>query len=85
VYFCADKSTKNSRQELLARTPLHRLIITKGLRSYLTHLRISQSVMIAPSEPSISLRSWLANSSKGRCSWKLFLKSSDVLDTVLFL
>jgi len=23
--------------------------------------------MIAPSEPSISLRSWLANNSKGRC------------------
>jgi len=57
MYFCADKSTKNSRQELLARTPFHRLIITKGLRSYDTHSQISLSVMIAPLEPSISLRS----------------------------
>jgi hypothetical protein len=65
-------STKSSRQELLARTPLHRLIITKGLRSYDAYPRIILSVMIAPSEPSISLRSWLANNSKGRCSWKLF-------------
>jgi len=32
--------------------------------------------MIAPPEPSISLRSWLANNSKGRCIWKLFLKTS---------
>jgi len=37
MYFCTDKSTKSSRQELLARTPLHRLIITKGLRSIDTH------------------------------------------------
>jgi len=73
MYFCADKSTKSSRQELLARTPLHRLIITKGHRSYDTYSQISQSVMIAPSEPSIPLRSFLANNSKGRCSWSLFL------------
>ncbi len=59
-------STKNSRQELLARTPLHRLIITKGLRMCDTYSRISLSVMIAPGEPSISLRSCLANNSKGR-------------------
>jgi len=72
VYFCADKSTKSSRQELLARTPLHRLIITKGLLTYDACSRIILSVMIAPSEPSISLRYWLANNSKGRCSWKLF-------------
>ena len=74
MYFCADKSTKNSRQELLARTPLHRLIITKGLRSFDAYSRMVLSVMIAPSEPSISLRSWLANNSKGRFSWKLFLE-----------
>jgi hypothetical protein len=65
-------STKNSRQDLLARTPLHRLIITKGLRSFDAYSRMILSVMIAPSEPSISLRSWLANNSKGRFSWKLF-------------
>jgi len=41
-------STKSSRQELLARNPLHRLIITKGLRSNDAYSRISQSVMIAP-------------------------------------
>ncbi|GEM_PF-2563546 len=85
MYFCADKSTKNSRQELLARTPLHRLIITKGLRSYCTHSRIILSVMIAPLEPSISLRSWLANNSKGRCSLKLFLKNRGLLETGRFL
>jgi len=34
--------------------------------------------MITPSEPSISLRSWLANNSKGRCSWRLFLKSEEL-------
>jgi len=60
-------STKSSRQELLARTPLHRLIITKGLRKYDAYSRISLSVMIVPSEPSISLRSCSANNSKGRC------------------
>ncbi|MBO6651650.1 MAG: hypothetical protein JJ892_07655 [Balneola sp.] len=58
VYFCADKSTKNSRQELLARTPLHRLNITKGLRSNDPYSRIILNVMIAPPEPSISLRSF---------------------------
>ena len=68
-------STKSSRQELLARTPLHQLIITKDFRSYDTHSRIILNVMIAPSEPSISLRSWLANNSKGRFNCKLFLKS----------
>ncbi|MEP2446275.1 MAG: hypothetical protein ABJI69_03520, partial [Balneola sp.] len=57
-FLSTGSSTKNSRQELLARTPLHRLIITKGLRSYDTHSRITLSVMIAPSEPSISLRSF---------------------------
>jgi len=85
MYFCADKSTKSSRQELLARTPLHRLIITKGLRSYNAYSRISLSVMIAPLEPSISLRSWLANNSKGRCNWKLFLKYWGFLKTGQFL
>ena len=39
-------------------------------------VKISLNVMIAPSEPSILLRSFLANNSKGRCSWKLFRKSS---------
>jgi len=34
-------STKSSRQELLARTSLHRLIITKGLRTCDTYWRIS--------------------------------------------
>ncbi|MEP2446435.1 MAG: hypothetical protein ABJI69_04330 [Balneola sp.] len=74
MYFWTAKSTKSSRQELLARTPLHRLIITKGLRSNDTYSRIILSVMIAPPEPSISLRSWLANNSKGRYSWKLFVR-----------
>ncbi|MEP0009639.1 MAG: hypothetical protein ABJF72_10620, partial [Balneola sp.] len=77
-FLSTGSSTKNSRQELLARTPLHRLIITKGLRSYCSHSRIILSVMIAPLEPSISLCSWLANNSKGRCSLKLFLKSSEL-------
>ncbi len=39
-------------------------------------VKISLGVMIAPLEPSLSLRSWFANNSKGRCSWNLFLKSS---------
>ncbi|MEP2448865.1 MAG: hypothetical protein ABJI69_16650 [Balneola sp.] len=43
---------------------MHRLIITKGLPAYDTYSRTSLSVMIAPEEPSISLRSWLANNSK---------------------
>ncbi|MEP6361597.1 MAG: hypothetical protein ABJ287_04350, partial [Balneola sp.] len=47
-----------------ARTPLHRLIITKGLHSYDAYSQTNLNVMIAPSEPSISLRSWLANNSK---------------------
>ena len=85
MYFCTDKSTKNSRQELLARTPLHRLIITKGLLTYDAYSRISQSVMIAPPEPSLSLRSLLANNSKGRCSWKLFLKMSGRLSRIIFV
>ena len=63
-FLSTGSSTKNSRQELLARTPLHRLIITKGLRTYDAYSQISLNVMIAPSEPSISLRSWLANNSK---------------------
>ncbi|MBR9917794.1 hypothetical protein GYB29_08980 [bacterium] len=48
----------------MARTPLHRLIITKGLPAYDTHSQTSLSVMIAPEEPSISLRSYFANNSK---------------------
>ena len=39
----------------------------------------ARSVMIAPSEPSISLRSWLANNSKGRCSGKLFVKANIIV------
>jgi len=42
MYFCTDKSTKSSRQELLARTPLHRLIITKGLLTYDAYSQVSQ-------------------------------------------
>jgi len=38
----------------------------------------ARSVVIAPSELSISLRSFLANNSKGRCNWKLVLKSSEL-------
>jgi len=39
----------------------------------------ARSVMIAPLEPSISLRSWLANNSKGRCGGGFILKSSGLL------
>ena len=35
--------------------------------------------MIAPSEPSISLRSWLANNSKGRYSGKFFAKADIIV------
>ncbi|MEQ9512732.1 MAG: hypothetical protein RJQ34_07410 [Balneola sp.] len=77
--------TLELERELLVRNPLHRLIITKGLRSYNAYSRISQSVMIAPPEPSLSLRSLLANNSKGRCSWKLFLKMSGRLSRIIFV
>ena len=50
-------STKNSRQELLALTPLHRLIITKGLRRHDAYSQISLNVMIAPFLPTGRLRS----------------------------
>ncbi len=77
--------TLELERELLPRTPLHRLIITKGLPAYDTHSQTSLSVMIAPPEPSLSLRSLLANNSKGRCSWKLFLKMSGRLSRIIFV
>jgi len=70
MYFCTDKSTKNSRQELLARTPLHRLIITKGLRSYGTHSRISQKCNDCSFGAVDFITFFLANNSKGRWSWR---------------
>ncbi|MEQ9513964.1 MAG: hypothetical protein RJQ34_13635, partial [Balneola sp.] len=42
-------------------------------------------VMIAPSEPSISLRSWLANNSKGRCSWNFFLEIVRIINKTFFV
>jgi hypothetical protein len=57
MYFCTDKSTKSSRQELLARTPLQRLNHYKRSSYFLPHSRNSPSVMIAPCLPTGRLRS----------------------------
>jgi hypothetical protein len=73
MYFCTATELPQHRRQyqklptrIIGSNFITRLIITKGLRTYDTYSRISLSVMIAPGEPSISLRSCLANNSKGR-------------------
>ena len=89
MYFCAATELPQHRrqyQKLPTRIiGANSIVSTNHYKrsSFIRYIFKNQpDVMIAPSEPSISLRSWLANNSKGRSGWSFF-RSAETCKTKL--